>query len=1181
MDLSFLDEEGVEAQESTVKPTETTNVTQDTSNEDFNAWLYEDDNSNSLVNILENEESVIENPVESEDGIIVGALKGMLNAVPEAIDNSAVFLYDIMPEPMANFFHDVDNQMEKAYGPSGLGVTEAGFFTDPKYLTDNMLELTGPLNTPGEISKDISKVLLSFALTKKFAPKDVGVLQRIGTNTLRMVPGDLLFWSKEDKHISDILADNGIQNVVVDFLKSDPNDPVYLHNMKGAIESGLVGTGLESLGHSLVNMYRGLKSYLHSNASSKQVVEDLVDVISKEPIVPAKVPNNVKSTEYKPPHTQINYNKNPLYDASYTENLLNSKTVRDAYNLNKVTQDITEAEAKALQKKLGTKGTIELAEGTMKNVEDLSKVSVALRRELVDTDTRMKKAFELAKTTTGTSQQKALGSYLLELENFRRLAVNVKGVQTEVARTLSSFNIYAFDDAKLRAVMDFATDHPQRFDEIMGDFFSAGKFSAEDTAKILDTITEIEQKGDALSKAAVTRLKDSKGVKAMRVLLENMYNGILSNPITHKINFIGNASATASRLIEHTTASVIGHTRQGISKVTGRMPKGGNDFIKINELSALKQGYMSGAWDTITNVKRALHKLPQGADSFEEALQKGFITPTGKLDEDHTTRYLSGKYLELEGKAGKGADALGLINRLSLNALGIGDDLFKRMTYNSHVHYMAVREANKKTFKTDKARKEFIENFVNVMDSQVVVKNGGNVSPSMLSRISKTDATGRFYDEAMSQAKAVTFQDELGQAGKDFVKWKKDAFGGAGNVIMPFVKTPTNLIKWLITRTPGLNFASKRSRDMWKAGGRQRDIVAAQLTLGSSLYALAWNMADEGKLTGTAPQGHRAAWNSAGVLESSYINEKGETIQYNRADPIASFFNITATLNQFWKEMERKGVTEDQEFIERFDDVVFEVISTFSENTLSKTYTTGVTEFLRAFDDPSPDKWRKYAQQKLLMFAPYSGMARYINEDNTNNRKLAITNMEKLMDLYGFRDDLPDQPDVYGKVAPKPETFSGVQKRKISNSPIRQELMALGIRLPRMSPNITYNGIPLELNTKDLAKMRRLLDTRYNIEEELNKFIKSPTYQNTKLEGIDWSKEGTKRHLLNGELQKYHKEALEYFLENNKELLNKYVNAHYERIGITQENRPSYIRQWLEKATPDKKSVELEEFLKE
>ena len=80
------------------------------------------------------------------------------------------------------------------------------------------------------------------------------------------------------------------------------------------------------------------------------------------------------------------------------------------------------------------------------------------------------------------------------------------------------------------------------------------------------------------------------------------------------------------------------------------------------------------------------------------------------------------------------------------------------------------------------------------------------------------------------------------------------------------------------------------------------------------------------------------------------------------------------------------------------------------------------------------------------------------------------------------------------------------------------------------------------------------------------------------MDGIDWGVVGTRRHALNGKLQKFHTKALEHFMKNNKEALNQYVNGYYERVNRTKSNQPLAIERWLDKG---KSGNAIEDFLGE
>ena len=1108
---------------------------------------------------------------EIDEGFLEGVTKGVIQSIPESMDNAAAAIHSVLPESVQTFLKDVDESVIKY---AGGDEEDVDFWTSSTALGDVTKErVTGELGTVGDISKDLSKVVLSLILTKRFAPKDLGVLKTIGVNTLRMVPGDLLFWSKNDKHLADIAAENDIQIALVEYLKSDEDDEVWEHNLKGVIENALIGTGLEAGGRALLAGYKGTKVWLRSLGKTSDHIAKMVDEASKKPIVPAAVPKEVKDDVQKPPTTQFNYEKMAISEKKYAEELLRDPKTREAYGLNKKTQDATRAEAAVLRARLGgIEGEIKLADDLASKTKNLDAETIAVREALVDSSARLTKHKAVAYSTKGMVQQKAITDWLISLDQFTRLARGVKGTQTAVARTQSAMNMFSFDDRKMRSTLEYAKNFPEQWDEIMGKVLGDAPMSEKDIKKAMKAMKSIDEGADALTAAESALVKDKPWVKATRVMLENMYNGILSNPVTHKINMLGNMTSSIARMGEQYGATVIGHGRQ-VLRVAGLHTKNGDDFVRINELAALHRGHLSGMWDTFKNINNAMKNLPEGVASFEEALQRGFLTNVGKLDEDAATRYLSGEYLEVGGRAGFALDVAGGVNRAALTALGIEDDMFKRMAFNSHANYMAVREANKKGIKDSAKRQEFVKDFLEVMEMQSTLKNGGILTKDGSALVARIDPTNSHYDEAILQAKEVTFQEDLGKAGQDFVKFKKDAFGGAGNVIMPFVKTPTNLIKWLVRRTPGLNTISSKSRAMWAKGGRDRDIVMAQLTLGSSLYGLAYNMYQDNKIVGMLPEELRASYASAGILESSYLTEEGYSIQFNRADPIASFFNITAAMGHFFDKMARKGLDKDEAFMEHWDEATFAFISAFSENTLNKTYTQGVKELLRAMDKPTPEKWAEYAKQKALMAAPYSGMARYLTEDSENNRKAALTLVEKVMNLYGMRDDLPDLPDEYGKFAPEDPKYHGVKMKKISSSPIRQELVKLGVSLPRMGKKITYLGIPVELNTKELSEMRNLLDTDLHIEDQLNDLIAGYEYQRVELTGRDWAHakdaEGnsltTKRGLIGDLLSKAHAEALRTYMESHPKVKDKHKKLFDDKVSQVQANLPIRGEEWLKK----------------
>ena len=90
---------------------------------------------------------------------------------------------------------------------------------------------------------------------------------------------------------------------------------------------------------------------------------------------------------------------------------------------------------------------------------------------------------------------------------------------------------------------------------------------------------------------------------------------------------------------------------------------------------------------------------------------------------------------------------------------------------------------------------------------------------------------------AVDASKYQTFTNDLGESGKQAQKFINN-FPPA-KIILPFVRTPTNILKYTAHRTPF-------NKQMWadvKAGGVKRDVALARMSMGSGALFMGYNMA--------------------------------------------------------------------------------------------------------------------------------------------------------------------------------------------------------------------------------------------------------------------------------------------------------------------------------------------------
>lgn len=220
--------------------------------------------------------------------------------------------------------------------------------------------------------------------------------------------------------------------------------------------------------------------------------------------------------------------------------------------------------------------------------------------------------------------------------------------------------------------------------------------------------------------------------------------------------------------------------------------------------------------------------------------------------------------------------------------------------------------------------------------------------------------TDSMMKAARREADYRTFQSELGQAGK-FVQRATNEFFLA-RYILPFVKTPFNLIKYAAERSP-LPVLSDRWRAEIKAGGRQRNEALAKLTLGSSIAGTIATKALEGMVTGSGPTDpeERSALMATGWQPYSF--KIGDTYYpYGRLDPFGTTIGVVADL------VTMKDYMTDEEYEKAAALIPFSVATNLAE----KTYLQGATNLFEALfsRDTTPQRIEQYFRNAAASLAP-------------------------------------------------------------------------------------------------------------------------------------------------------------------------------------------------------------------
>jgi len=424
--------------------------------------------------------------------------------------------------------------------------------------------------------------------------------------------------------------------------------------------------------------------------------------------------------------------------------------------------------------------------------------------------------------------------------------------------------------------------------------------------------------------------------RSMDVMAEAFINSILSNPVTHIVNVAGNAGFMATRMVETAIAGGIGKVR---SKITGNA-----DRVYAREAIGEAQGVYEGFVDALLVAGKALAKEEAGdlATKLDVRRPKA-IGNTGDIAEIYN-QFRNGNVV-----AGA-VNTLGVTVRMPGRFLLAEDEFFKAIGYRMGLRKEAYAHAGR------------------VYDEAIAAGKTPQDAMAMAAiernRI-LTDPPASTVKEIQDAAREMVFQKDLTGAMKGFQEATQHPLA---KLFVPFVKTPSNIIKAVVERTPVVNLLSSDIRDALRAGGRQADIALSKLAMGSMIMGTFAYMAKTGGqdgnvvINGNGPSDPnvRKAWLRRGFLPYS-VSVKQEdgtykSITYNRFDPASGLLGIAADY-AYYSNHESSGKV--------LSDLAIAATTSITTYALEHPFMQGVSDLTRVMMIQNP-KDRVTALQKLF-----------------------------------------------------------------------------------------------------------------------------------------------------------------------------------------------------------------------
>jgi hypothetical protein len=385
-------------------------------------------------------------------------------------------------------------------------------------------------------------------------------------------------------------------------------------------------------------------------------------------------------------------------------------------------------------------------------------------------------------------------------------------------------------------------------------------------------------------------------------------NALLSSPATHLANIFGNTLNIPLSLMERATQAGVGAVR------------GGEDAALAGEAPVMIYALLTGFRDALRLAARTY-----GDDGQEVARL------IGRQDLPRQGAISSQAWgVDAGSGLGRALDFVGHeVVSAPGRAMGAEDAFFKSIIYRMELHAQALRHAVR----------EAPRRADGTADPEAVGRIMGEVMRAPPEAVQRAAA-----DEALYR----TFNRQAGPIAQRLLMLRNSDSAGWNlfmATVLPFIRTPANLISYSLERTPLAPVVGQWRADV-EAGGARRDAALARVALGSLILAHTFQMAEAGLITGSGPDDPREREALQRTGWQPYSLRIGDTyVSFNRLDPFGFLFGAMGDLHEL---LTRRDLGEREEVEARR--LIAGFTSFLSDALMERTYFSGLANLMQAFD---------------------------------------------------------------------------------------------------------------------------------------------------------------------------------------------------------------------------------------
>lgn len=944
-----------------------------------------------------------------------------------------------------NLFGDIGDWVERNVQTGGVKVSREGVeFISPEelqslrkegkdlYTAMQLPEVADPESTTGKIIKGVSQFMAGFGAAGKIL-KAVKPATKIGRGAKAATQGaiaDFTVFDPQEERLSNLLQEvPELENPVTEYLSAKPGDTNAEGRFKNAIEG--LGIGVAADGFLL-----GLKT-LRSARAAKRTQEDAAKIARQANV---DLPATVSEKELtilgsdKPDAPLVGVApRSKVTKLEKAEAAIEGVTPTDVVDMvDGIPRGTKPGEVYVNFARINAPEDVQ---SVLQNMADRFKPDVEKAKRGVRTfaeielDANQINAWEVLQARRvgdPLNAEQSVAARQLWVMSTNKLSQ----VATEAAANPSEANLFAFRKmlATHYSIQNEVLAARAETARALASWRIPTGGSAEQLRAITDAVNsaggntltrEMADRVARLSKAGEYGALDefvrrSTWARTRDALQEAWVMGLLSGPKTHLVNMMSNTSVIFSQMYERGVAAQI-------NNLVGVGPG-----VEVGEATAQFFGMVQGMKDALRYAGRAFRTQETGY-----GLGKIELPQEGAISSDAFN-------ISSETFLGRAVDGIGNIVRIPGRALAAEDEFFKTIGYRMELNAQALRQATSEL-------------------------NAGLIKPDELK--------GRIQDILDNPPENIRIAAVDAATYQTFTKTPGNLAQGlqgvvarypALKVLLPFVRTPANILSYTFERTPLAPFMKQVRADI-AAGGARADLAYARMTTGTMLMMAAADMAMSGVITGGGPTDPRE---KAALMRTGWqpysVKIGDRWYAYNRLDPIGSLLGMPADLVEVLINSDEEDPNYDAE------ESAIAIVAAIGSNVLNKTYLSGLSEFFEAMGDPKR-KAEGFVQRFAGSLIP-TGVAEVTRAIDPYALE-TYTMLDAIKRRTpGFSKDLPVRRDIWGRpielrsgLGWAYDAFSPIYSKQEKAEPIDTEMLRLEAPVSIPSRKVVFDGITVDL----------------------------------------------------------------------------------------------------------------------